>query len=975
MYGRVVSRPLTGAPQTATAIFFIGDANLLSTHIFNALHQPYVSQDEYTSSISGAPFVESGGKQSGEDHNQRSSQPSRVGDTPVSGIRQEWRTAFRWYNTPDAGIRISGWLQEYTGDAVTFDVPDDPVLVHLEGNSRSSSVTTSPASEHEGGEDQLPSNDDILARISSAVDLLTASDGYDWFVSQTKSSATLHTVVPGTDGLIRGQIFDALYLYYSKNVAITRQDVVSASTSGRTKLRVLFHLAWNPLRTLLAQFGSATVPLGQMIVINAPRFESVCDEDIILIEMRPELYAVPDDPTYSHCWHQLFRNPVIAHGYPTHTRSEKNTGLEIGAHMMAILGRTHWVTVFRSVFLLKGVVSAFIPVDVTEHTVSWHFVMNSTHQEGPTVCDEGCVAPIDRLSYNDALSAVVQAAPSESIGLSSLASKRHFVGLWTERSRVTAGREEGSYDVKQSASDADVPAGLSITAVAVGGGKYDTGILTFAARKKDTSVYFVCHAADQMVIDAASTMTAVFYDTFTRRACLLNCQDAIAYCVCAWLASASAAQNALPGSAALAIGELDNAFSRNDQHASDVLMSSSFRRIKLFRDPSSDTAGSLLRDSVVLSSDSEIGWTIGDLIGFNWERLQKICDHNWENSKGALKQVRSPAQVTTFDGYDLEDIHAATTSIEPRRAQLRHTAGHWPSLVQRIPIIPISTANVGEMILPVEQLGTFLHIILALAALHLTAVRPEEQKHKWYALSISHHGAAIKLARPHITASTSIHAEAIFNFSGFNSLFSFAEPVLRPITSDLSDYIGDLLDSFRMARGIRAIIAKNPQLLADKGLTNNPAWSYNTTLIESTLTEKFPQVLELERLANQHIMDPEQLNATVKSIRRLFINMAVLDDSPKDHSSASLIQRWPIEFDTSFLALCESRHPIALVLLAWYALLCQKRANIWFFQRWPRVLLHAIDREVQGTEWAPLIVGPAQEIERLMAMEECNEKV
>lgn len=400
------------------------------------------------------------------------------------------------------------------------------MLVHLERNSRSSSVTSSPASEHEGGEDQLPSNDEMLARINSAVDLLTASDGYDWFVSQTRSSATLQTVVPGTDELIRGQIFDALYPYYSRNVAVTRQDVALASTSDRTKMRVSFRLTWNPLATLLAQFGTATVPLGQMIVINgtspdaqattvddyvqhrwprlgpqvlqciqkcisqgtsferslmggkisiqlsaaesvfyltgrittaleigevlaylvcacrssdstelklsAPRFESVCDEDIILIEMRPELYAIPDDPTGSHCWHQLFRNPVIAHGHPTHTRSEKNTGLEIGAHMMAILGRTHWATVFRSVFLLKGVVSAFVPVDLTEHTVSWHFVMNSTHQEGPTVCDEGCVAPIHRLSYNDALSAVVQAAPSESIGLSSLASKRHFVGLWTE---------------------------------------------------------------------------------------------------------------------------------------------------------------------------------------------------------------------------------------------------------------------------------------------------------------------------------------------------------------------------------------------------------------------------------------------------------------------------------------------------------------------------------------------------------------
>jgi hypothetical protein len=183
-------------------------------------------------------------------------------------------------------------------------------------------------------------------------------------------------------------------------------------------------------------------------------------------------------------------------------------------------------------------------------------------------------------------------------------------------------------------------------------------------------------------------------------------------------------------------------------------------------------------------------------------------------------------------------------------------------------------------------------------------------------LAISHHSAAIKLARPHITAPSLVHAEAIFNFSGFNSLFSFAEPVLRPSTSDPSDYVGDLLDSFRMARGIRAIIAKNPQLLADKGLTNNPAWSYDTSLIESTLTETFPEVLELERLAHQHITDPDQRNATLKSIRRLFINMAVLDDSPKDHSSASLIQRWAIELDDPFLALCDARHPMASCALA-----------------------------------------------------------
>lgn len=152
-----------------------------------------------------------------------------------------------------------------------------------------------------------------------------------------------------------------------------------------------------------------------------------------------------------------------------------------------------------------------------------------------------------------------------------------------------------------------------------------------------------------------------------------------------------------------------------------------------------------------------------------------------------------------------------------------------------------------------------------------------------------------------------------------------------------------------MARGIRAVIAKNPGLLADKGLTNNPAWAYDTTIIESTLTEIFPQVVELESLILHHIKDVDQQISTYKSVRGLFTNMAVLDGSPKDHSSASLILRWAIELGAPFFTLCEARHPIALILLAWYALLSQKRTNIWFFERWARLLLYDIGKEVQGT--------------------------
>jgi hypothetical protein len=258
----------------------------------------------------------------------------------------------------------------------------------------------------------------------------------------------------------------------------------------------------------------------------------------------------------------------------------------------------------------------------------------------------------------------------------------------------------------------------------------------------------------------------------------------------------------------------------------------------------------------------------------------------------------------------------------------------------------------------------------------MTSSNPSESP-KWYPLAISHHSAAIRLARPHIAASSPAHVEAIFNFSAFNSLFSFAEPVLRPDNNDSAgtpppiprDYLCDLLDSFKMARGIRAIIAKDPSVLAEKGLTTNPAWSYEALVarIEPTLANLYPQLPKLEQLVSENVEDPDQRTATLRAVHDLFVNMAVLEESPKDHSSASLIQRWAISTDIPFLTVCDLRHPVALVVLAHYAVFVQMRSNIWFFQRWPRLILREIGNELRGSQWAEWIEEPVREVQRLEA--------
>jgi hypothetical protein len=175
-----------------------------------------------------------------------------------------------------------------------------------------------------------------------------------------------------------------------------------------------------------------------------------------------------------------------------------------------------------------------------------------------------------------------------------------------------------------------------------------------------------------------------------------------------------------------------------------------------------------------------------------------------------------------------------------------------------------------------------------------------------------------------------------------------------------------------MARGIRAIIAKDPSVLAEKGITTNPAWSYDVNHIEATLHSRYPQFPKLELLVSEAVEDADQRAATLKALHGLFVNMAVLEESPKDHSSASLIQRWAIESDDPFLVLCDSRHPIALIMLAYYAVLVQMRTNLWFFQRWPRLILHDIGVELRGSRWAPWIEEPVREVQRLEAESEVS---
>jgi len=72
-------------------------------------------------------------------------------------------------------------------------------------------------------------------------------------------------------------------------------------------------------------------------------------------------------------------NPVIAHGYPVPKREEEPTqsGLELSTDLLVSLSHANWATTYGSTLLLRGIVSALVPVVETATCFVWHFLINT----------------------------------------------------------------------------------------------------------------------------------------------------------------------------------------------------------------------------------------------------------------------------------------------------------------------------------------------------------------------------------------------------------------------------------------------------------------------------------------------------------------------------------------------------------------------------------------------------------------------
>ncbi|KAK1987570.1 hypothetical protein LZ30DRAFT_151799 [Colletotrichum cereale] len=243
-----------------------------------------------------------------------------------------------------------------------------------------------------------------------------------------------------------------------------------------------------------------------------------------------------------------------------------------------------------------------------------------------------------------------------------------------------------------------------------------------------------------------------------------------------------------------------------------------------------------------------------------------------------------------------------------------------------------------------------LHGILAVSAIHVAHCYPEKRP-EYATISARHQNIALSKFSPvlaDISEKTAdayvLHAICIFLLN----TYSIANPS-GPITPK------DVAQSFILLQGIKSIIALP---FAHRYILNGPLarWLYQGGVepaVAGNYSAKIDDLLNLTRS-----MAPSDDTTTCQSaLEGLKITFTAV--STPQHRSG-LVWRWAVSLPQSFLELISQNHPMALVILMYYAALVHAfERNMWYLCGWGNNVALTLEKAIQEPwrEWIQWPLG------------------
>ncbi|KAF5635881.1 nucleoside phosphorylase [Fusarium sp. NRRL 52700] len=463
---------------------------------------------------------------------------------------------------------------------------------------------------------------------------------------------TSHTSLPDGTRL-------AAWISESKVMVQTDGSAASISETGE-------QLAW-----LGAALRSSPYPSGLSYctpsIRSIHRDAGMSQAVLCVINFELEQLPEPPDNANGHCWHGIFKNPIVVKGFPILSKLERNTGLEIPLEIMAGLARTDRVDQYNDKVYIKGFSTMLVPTKQFRDVVYWHLI----YKEDGT-----------RISYlDDNLDRDTLA------GFPDLTAYRHVLG-WCSEARFYSGSSQAEYHVRHSELPKPHP-GCALAGTMITLGRMITGGHSFELGIKDTPV----HVARNGYIPRLKWISSKFFllwDESDKRGWLTNGTSALLHVVRASLAHDSI--DKFQSAFLFKPEELEESMKPfTADSAIDVLINPKNLALKLYPE----------KDGFIV---------LRDRIDQYYNLLEKMLDHQTDVTRqhtGSLE--RMPRKHLA--GWDFEDLSANRDPLYPRLVTLEPAGKGWVDLVRVLEAVTLTGRGFGELVRPVGSTLYMQHII------------------------------------------------------------------------------------------------------------------------------------------------------------------------------------------------------------------------------------------------------------------------
>lgn len=265
-----------------------------------------------------------------------------------------------------------------------------------------------------------------------------------------------------------------------------------------------------------------------------------------------------------------------------------------------------------------------------------------------------------------------------------------------------------------------------------------------------------------------------------------------------------------------------------------------------------------------------------------------------------------------------------------------------------------------------------MHGLLAVSALHLAHLQPSKQR-QYYIISTYHQNHAIAGFRNAIPTATQENADSAFLASILIASFAFASAAAKSEDPQEHFTLSDVAEILILIRGIEETLAA--------GITRQ--WVYEGPLAlmlqvptgppDDALAKEdmifLPHLEELHRLVERRAeeMPPHAVVSLNESLHELDTTYEIMMWA-RPISNSGFVMRWPNVISMNFLALVQDRHPIALVILAYFCAMMHYHEERWFWHRWGARVIDLIKKNLDS-DWQKWVEWPADIIEKNMKFE------